>query len=176
MDLNELQQQRKEWVAQNFGTPESDRYNLNLIESALGVVEEVGELAHSILKRGQLIRGSRAQHSSDIRDAIGDIVVFLAGVAEAEGLQLGDVVEEVWQEVVERNWVANPQDGKARIGGPPPSPPYSAPVLPPVVSMSPQICPGCSSSLIFTTEQEHIVMHVCRTCGLEWSPALRVDQ
>jgi hypothetical protein len=62
-----------EWGEANFGatTPE------NASDPALGFLEEVGELTHSILKKKQGIRGTAEQHDADARDALGDMGIFL---------------------------------------------------------------------------------------------------
>lgn len=105
MDLNELQRRRDAWVEKNFG------HNYKPIHSVLGAIEEMGELCHHILKREQGIRGSKEFHSEEIKDAVGDIIIFLAGVATHEGFYYGDVVAEVWEKVESRDWTKNKQDG-----------------------------------------------------------------
>jgi NTP pyrophosphatase (non-canonical NTP hydrolase) len=77
----------------------------------MGVVEEVGELAHHILKRKQGIRGTPEYHHVEIRDACADIIIYLTGVATREGFDLGHVVEQVWERVSVRDWVSNPETG-----------------------------------------------------------------
>lgn len=76
MDWNRLLYERNVWIAHNF--PEQKIPEPQ--ESLLGMVEEVGELAHSHLKELQAIRGTPEEHQANAKDAIGDITVYLLGV------------------------------------------------------------------------------------------------
>lgn len=73
----ELIEERNEWIAHNFpDTPWTD--------SIIGVIEECGELAHCHLKTSQKIRGAapelKVSLDEDMRDAIGDMTIYLLGV------------------------------------------------------------------------------------------------
>lgn len=107
MELRDLQVATRRWRAANFPPEHRDTTS-----QMLGIVEEVGELAHHVLKRHQGIRGNRAEHDLQIFDTVGDIVIFLMGFCDAEGLDLLDTVNQVWQGVVsKRDWKASPEDG-----------------------------------------------------------------
>jgi hypothetical protein len=80
--LDPLVQQRQEWRTRNF--PMSD--DRKECHSVLGVIEEVGELAHHHLKEAQGIRGTAEEHQAGARDAIGDIMVYLFGPIAVHGL------------------------------------------------------------------------------------------
>lgn len=69
--FKQLQKDHKTWAFNNFGEQDVNDY-------ALGLIEEVGKLAHSVLKRKQGIRNTE-DHDSLIRDAIGDITIYLVG-------------------------------------------------------------------------------------------------
>ena len=104
--LSELQAQVADWAAQNFGTSADGG------DALLGVVEEVGELSHAVLKRKQGIRGTRAEHDAAIRDAVADIVIFLLDFCAREGIDLHEAVVDTWQSVVQkRDWRRNPATG-----------------------------------------------------------------
>lgn len=62
------------WQDYNFGTngPNSPPRHM-----FLGMCEEAGELVHGVLKLSQGIRGTREEHIANIKDAIGDIGVYL---------------------------------------------------------------------------------------------------
>jgi NTP pyrophosphatase (non-canonical NTP hydrolase) len=75
------------------------------------VAEEMGELAHAVLKQSQGIRGTREDHDADMRDAIGDIVIYLAGLCSAKGWDLDKIVETTAYEVMRRDWVTDPLRG-----------------------------------------------------------------
>ena len=52
-------------------------YSSNLtVQLMSGIMEEVGEANHSILKMEQGIRGSKEEHLADLKDAIGDISIY----------------------------------------------------------------------------------------------------
>lgn len=104
MDLTKLQAERNIWVAQNFPGDKLD-------DSFMGAVEEMGELAHHILKRRQGIRGDAAMHTAEIEDAVADCVIFLAGIATHEQFDFGAAVQKAWDQVKNRDWQKNKTDG-----------------------------------------------------------------
>lgn len=106
-DMILWQKQHEEWARRNFG----DTHNLK--NSVLGACEEVGELAHAVLKRDQSIRGTDDEHTEAIKDACADIIIYLFGVANSEGFILHDVLQEVWGKVMMRDW----QSARATNGG-----------------------------------------------------------
>jgi len=104
MDIKEYQKDMFEWQKMNF--PKSTSWQL-----LLGVGEEVGELNHAFLKRSQGIRGDSDQHTADIKDAVGDILIFLMNLCSLEGIDVEDTLSETWDQVRMRNWSTDPQDG-----------------------------------------------------------------
>ena len=105
LDLTRLQEELAPWVEHNFpGRP--------AWQPLLGLAEEVGELSHHFLKREQSIR-SAEDHAAEIRDAVGDIIVFLADFANAESLSLQSCLEEVWAKVRQRDWQAERRAAEA---------------------------------------------------------------
>lgn len=102
--LRQLQDEQRPWVKHNFG----DRPSWMPL---LGIMEELGELAHAHLKMAQGIRTSE-DHLAKAKDAVGDIVVFLADYCSAMGFDLETLVEETWEKVKKRDWKADPQKGK----------------------------------------------------------------
>lgn len=71
-----IRQEQKQWEADNFGPP-------NAYHSTLGMIEEMGELAHSLLKKAQGIRGNAAEHEAAIIDALGDIGLYYISLLNA---------------------------------------------------------------------------------------------
>ena len=49
----------------------------------VGCIEELGSCPDSHLKRKQGIRGTPEEHDTAAKDAIGDVIVYLLGVANA---------------------------------------------------------------------------------------------
>ena len=104
-----LQQEHREWSARNF--PNKKHH-----EPLLGVMEEVGELAHAHLKAAQGIRGTEEEHSEKAKDAIGDIVIFLSDYCTESGYDFQRIIETVWDEVKQRDWRKNPVDADKKVG------------------------------------------------------------
>ena len=68
--IQDLQESLYDWQKYNFGDQDNERV-------LLGVFEEAGELCHAHLKREQGIRGSVEKHEADMRDAVGDVMIYL---------------------------------------------------------------------------------------------------
>lgn len=102
--LRQLQDEQRPWVARNFpGRP--SWYPL------LGVMEEVGELAHAHLKGEQGIRYTPDEVRAKKVDAVADIVTFLADYCSAEAIDLQAAIDKTWPEVRERDWAGDPTKG-----------------------------------------------------------------
>lgn len=101
--LNKLQEEQKDWIKHNFG----DRPSWMPL---LGAVEELGELAHAHLKQAQGIRVTE-NHFENKKDAVADIIIYLADYCSAEGINLHEVVENTWNEVKKRDWKKYPEKG-----------------------------------------------------------------
>lgn len=108
LTLPNFQNELGAWLArQPFGLDQESWQPL------LGIQEEVGELSHAHLKESQGIRGSAEKHQAAARDAVGDIMVYLAGYCHARGWSLQECLEKAWGEVSKRDWAKNPHTGKA---------------------------------------------------------------
>jgi NTP pyrophosphatase (non-canonical NTP hydrolase) len=101
--LRNLQEEHRHWSKRNFGNRPSWM-------PLLGVMEELGELAHAHLKKAQGIRTAE-NHDENAKDAVADIVIFLADYCNATGIDLESVVSETWAAVKKRDWKANPESG-----------------------------------------------------------------
>lgn len=104
-DLKKFQDEVGVWTEHNFGV------NREGHQPVLGVCEEAGELAHARLKLEQGIRGTKEEHLSDMMDAIGDIVVFLADVCNLHNFDLEEIVDETWVKVQQRDWKVDSEKG-----------------------------------------------------------------
>lgn len=105
--LDRLQKENEEWRRKNYPKAE-DYYSL------LGLMEELGELAHADLKGRQGIReGTDTRKILALKvDAIGDIVIYLADYCNQQGIHLRAAVLSVWDRVKQRNWMMNKLDGE----------------------------------------------------------------
>jgi len=65
----------------------------------LGIIEECGELVEAIMNDDE----------AEIRDALGDIFIFLCDLSSSLDVDLGDAIDETLDEVLERDW----SDGEA---------------------------------------------------------------
>lgn len=107
--LNLFQQDVESWCSrQPFANPPPH-------QPLLGVLEELGELAHAHLKNEQKIRGyDDPQKTLEAKkDAVGDMMVYLVNYCEVNGLRLGDCLEHAWSQVRTRDWTKNSATGKA---------------------------------------------------------------
>lgn len=102
----ELQLEHRDWVEYNFPNREP-YYHL------LGAVEELGELAHAHLKGLEKVRGTSEEHKAKAQDAIGDVIIFLAGYCTDQGFDLQEIIEKTWKEVKARDWRKYPVSGRA---------------------------------------------------------------
>jgi NTP pyrophosphatase (non-canonical NTP hydrolase) len=74
MEVAKNYNDQKDWLDKNFpGHKQSARNQF------YGIVEEVGELAHVVLKQSQGIRYKESEIRPKIVDAIGDILIYIVG-------------------------------------------------------------------------------------------------
>lgn len=91
--------------------------NATAEEQFMGMVEELGELSHAILKNKQGIRGmdDSVAFRAAVMDAVGDLMIFAAGFCDKMDIQLGECVSNAWAEVMERDWITAPDNGQLSI-------------------------------------------------------------
>src|SRR5690606_750626 len=107
--LDEVQGLHRRWLDHNFpGQTGTEWPGGRGWEPLLGVVEEVGELAHAHLKAAQGIRGTREELLAEATDAVGDVVIYLLSYCNATGLNLGACVDAALETVLARDWAADP--------------------------------------------------------------------
>jgi NTP pyrophosphatase (non-canonical NTP hydrolase) len=94
--LDDLQQQVSRWQLANF--PDCEEWEL-----ALGVCEEAGELAQCVLKIHRQMRKSEFDEDR-LKDAVGDIVIFLMGVCDSRGWLLSETIKDTAKKVMARDW------------------------------------------------------------------------
>jgi len=77
------------------------------------MIEELGELAHPLLKQAQGIRGiTEEQMKEQVGDAFGDINVYGCQLLTQLGLDAEKSVSEAVDGVLKRDWKADPVTGK----------------------------------------------------------------
>jgi NTP pyrophosphatase (non-canonical NTP hydrolase) len=102
--LSKLQREVAEWGRHNF--PDAVPWM-----ALMGVVEEIGELAHAHLKEREGIRGTSEQHHAEKIDAIGDTVIFLAHYCALSGIDFEQAVNDTWAKVCKRDWTKDKDNG-----------------------------------------------------------------
>ncbi len=94
--MQAIQKEVEQWVNHNFpGRP--------MHQPMLGLMEELGELAHAVNKREQKVRLNE-DHDAAIVDAVGDICIYLMDFCNAEGIDLDTCINKTWNEVKKRDW------------------------------------------------------------------------
>lgn len=107
VDLSELQRQVRQWEEHNFP-------NATDMQQFIGVVEEVGELAHFMLKEQQGIReGAHGSTEAHQMDAVGDITIFLINFCNKRGWSFDRILADTWDLVEKRDFVKYPERGMA---------------------------------------------------------------
>lgn len=96
LSLARLQAEVATWAERNFGPRPA-------WQPLVGIMEELGELAHAHLKAAQGIRRDE-DHEAGARDAVGDIIIYVADYCNAAGLDLEEIVGETWAKVKQRDW------------------------------------------------------------------------
>lgn len=94
------------WAHRNFAS------NHSLENAVFGMVEELGELSHALLKYKQGIRAMDGEALRDkIIDAHCDLIIFSLGLPEFLDYDLAEELMKTWDSVKSRDWKANPQTG-----------------------------------------------------------------
>ena len=101
--LTQIQAEHKDWHKHNFG-------EVPFWMPVFGMMEELGELAHALLKQVQGVRTTE-DHNENIKDAIGDLLIFTIGLANTLDLDLRSVIAETWGKVKIRDWKKYPETG-----------------------------------------------------------------
>lgn len=104
LNFARLQSEVGEWSRRNF--PDNEP-----IDPFLGVVEEVGELSHALLKSKQGIRGTAEQHQLAVVDAIGDILIYLSEFCGRNNIDMQTTIDRTWDTVKKRDWTRFKENG-----------------------------------------------------------------
>lgn len=110
MTFKQLQEEQREWVAHNFAGRKP-------YMPLLGVAEECGELCHAHLKGEQGIRYTPEVVLAKKKDAVGDILIYLADYCSANDIDLEECVTYTWGKVKQRDWIKNPMNANTLVEG-----------------------------------------------------------
>jgi len=111
--ISELQRSLKKWQEDNF-----DLECTGPEWMALGATEELGEVAHIIVKAKQKIR----QHQSgldekalyELADGVADTVIYLMQLCSHLGIDFGKTLFYTAETVMQRDWRKNKTDGVSK--------------------------------------------------------------
>lgn len=106
----EFQERVRLWNEYNF--PNKKLADRPSDQPLKGIVEELGELAHADLKEQQGIRGTKAELDEEAKDALGDMLVYMADYATQRGWSLADCMAKAWNDIRERDWIHFPKNGR----------------------------------------------------------------
>jgi NTP pyrophosphatase (non-canonical NTP hydrolase) len=90
--MNELQEKVFDWFITNFGSSKSE--DELIVQQMVGMIEELGELSHSMLKLEQNIRKDE-EHIVNLEDSIGDILVFALNLLSLLDIKIEDVKRKI---------------------------------------------------------------------------------
>lgn len=111
--LNELQGELFEWQQKNF-----KKEDTGIEWMALGAAEEVGEVAHVVLKARQKIRQHQAGLDeaalNALADGVADTVIYLMQLCSHAGIDFGKALFATAEEVMKRDWKAKKTDGVSK--------------------------------------------------------------
>lgn len=96
--MHEIQDQVAQWEEKNCP-------DMTAEDKLIGIMEELGELAHANFKGRLLGRDTREQEV----DAVGDIVIFLMGYCNKREINLCHTVGMVWGKVQRRDNIKGKQ-------------------------------------------------------------------
>lgn len=104
--LGKLQSEIRDWRMYNF--PDTGAH-----EQYMGMVEELGELTHAMLKWRQGIRGMDEETmQAEAQDALGDMIIYAINFADMMGWDFEKVLATTWEQVVsKRDWRKAPDTG-----------------------------------------------------------------
>lgn len=102
LDLKELQYRVGTWSQRNFGDQDPSHV-------LLGVIEELGELAHAQLKGIQGIRHTSEEIREMKEDAVADIIIYLCDYCHKSDINIEQALINTWRKVSQRDWANDPQ-------------------------------------------------------------------
>jgi NTP pyrophosphatase (non-canonical NTP hydrolase) len=99
------QKELSEWQRKNFTKGEIGNCDVCVFHHLAGMCEELGELAHALLKYRQGIRGmTEVKMKEEVADAFGDVVVYGTQLLSELGIDAQETVEKTIEEVLKRDW------------------------------------------------------------------------
>jgi NTP pyrophosphatase (non-canonical NTP hydrolase) len=99
------QKELAEWQKKNFSKGETGNCDDCAFRMLAGMIEELGELAHALLKNKQGIRGiTEEQMKEQVGDAFGDVIVYGTQLLTCLGIDAEEATSKAIDEVLKRDW------------------------------------------------------------------------
>jgi NTP pyrophosphatase (non-canonical NTP hydrolase) len=99
------QKELSEWQRRNFTKGETGNCDICVFHHLAGMCEELGELAHALLKFHQGIRGmTEEKMKEEVADAFGDVIVYGTQLLSELNIDAQETVEKTVREVLKRDW------------------------------------------------------------------------
>jgi len=118
--INSKQTELAYWQARNF--PSSELFALSKedlvlmicnLQMTLGMCEEIGEIAHTVLKGTQGIREGKNGINKDLlADGFGDVFIYGSQLMTLNKIDVSDAINTTIQQVLKRDWQNNKDDGE----------------------------------------------------------------
>lgn len=108
LDIFGIQEEHEHWESVNFPNP------LGPLASIAGLTEELGEVAHAVLKNQQKIRGydDMEKTTAEVADGLADLFIYSLGLATFYGIDLEEAYRSTWDKIVnKRDWIKFPGNG-----------------------------------------------------------------
>lgn len=119
--LEQLQKEIAEWANHNF--PErTPRDRLTETTDGIGrlaeqALETVVPILHMIRQVKKVNCGDREQNEVKMQEALGNITFFLIDFCHLNGWSYQEILEQIWSEVKERDWIEDPINGLKKYKG-----------------------------------------------------------
>ena len=109
IDITKYQQKLKTWQKEHFGDTPPEWL-------VVGMMEELGEMSHTMLKFDQGIREHREQSTekfkTQLADDFGDIVVYGMQVLSYYGIDAEEAMKTTFEHVLKRDWNSHRNTGE----------------------------------------------------------------
>lgn len=120
VDLNLVQERLAKWQKKNFPEIPLPPKEVRLLQLALGMCEEAGEVAYEVLKSSQRIRNGAGEDKTkeEIVDGVIDTFIYGMQILSALGVEVEDPLIQVVESILKRDWISFPKDGVGENGYP----------------------------------------------------------
>lgn len=118
INLTHIQKLLSRWRKKNFPYRRLKKKEIQALQMATGMAEEAGEVAHYVLKATHGIRGGQnGLDKQKIADGVIDSFTYGLGLLDVIGVNAEKALKEVIGEVLKRDWINNPTDGRGKQDG-----------------------------------------------------------